>query len=123
MYYYNANDNDVSVTTGANNTIKYAGVIQSNDGFGGYNASFSVQGSLGLYHIHFKGGSTQVKVIRYKSSSNAEGTNIIVNNDGATKSLNDLARECIQFPNHYKLLTNLKAAVASAPKAVNNQLQ
>lgn len=122
MYYYNANDNNAAVTTGANNPIVYAGVIQANDGYGGYNTRFTVTGTLAEYHIHFAAGGTRVKVIRYKSSAGVEGTNIISHGDGDTKTLSNLIYECQGFANHVALLTNLKDSLNGAERLPNGQL-
>jgi hypothetical protein len=123
MYYYNYNDNDTAITTGANATITYAGVIQAADKFGGYNTKFTISGSTSEYHIHFANGGTKVKDIRFKGNSNAEGDNIIKHGAGDTLTLAKLAYECTGFKNHVELLKKFKEAIENAPRHANGNLK
>jgi hypothetical protein len=117
-YHYNCDDNDAMVTVGSNAAhLEYGGVIQADDGYGGSNHLFSIPGKTACYHVHFNGTGRKVNVLRYKSSSTDQGTNLIKWTDsGGTgterKNCKELASACGRaYPNHLKLLSNLHEAV------------
>jgi hypothetical protein len=114
-------DGDYRIAAGAE-SLKFAGVIQSSDKFGGYNANFTTAG-LDLYHVHFHAGGTRVSVIRYKSGSTAQGDNIVICDTKPT--FGDLAYECKGglYPNTLKLMENFKAAILGAKRNLRNELE
>ena len=126
-YDYKCADTSHAVKAGgtAGVTVTCGGIIQEDDGYGGFNVTFSVStANAGLYHIHFNGsGKTKrselpgrVNVVRYKSSSSdAAGTNIAKffqnNLDNTRKTLAQMAHDCgTDYPFHAQLFTSLAAA-------------
>ncbi|MBL8113930.1 MAG: hypothetical protein JNK60_13700 [Acidobacteria bacterium] len=107
-YHWNCGDGDAMVSIGTNG-VNWVGVIQADDGYGGYNCEYTIVGGQGgKYHVHFKAGSRRVVVLRYKGGSD---TNIIKLKDKQEPSnFRDLARECGAFPNHAALFNNLRNA-------------
>ncbi len=125
-YIWCPNDSDTSVTKGANNTLYYAGRIQDNDGYGGYNTKFTIRGQLGEYHVHFKAGGTKVTTVKLKaSSSDAKGTVICKPKDSKNlKTFSQLKHEAgTSYPNHQSLMTNLKDAISDTKRKPNNELE
>ena len=120
-YVYHCGETDAAVIKGASNTIVCGGVIQEDDGYGGRNFTFSVNGQLAIYHVHFNGREGyRVNVVRYKSTSSVEGTNVInwYDNSGTGTqrvNLGGLANSCNTdgYLNHAALLENLKSALNS----------
>lgn len=123
-YSYNFDDNNSAVTSGMNNTMTYGGVLQRPDAWGGYNVMFGLVGSSAYYHVHFARGGTRVTAVRYFSGNGGQGDNIIQHfGGGATKTLSNLANECVGFNNHQALLNNLKNTVANVGRTVAQELQ
>ncbi|HEX5126575.1 MAG TPA: hypothetical protein VFW00_07530 [Rhodocyclaceae bacterium] len=126
-YAWYVDDSSDLVKAGAVGLV-FTEVIQENDGYGGYNTSFSIAGKTGQYHIHFKSGGTRVNCFRYKSSSSdATGTNLFkfIDNSSGEKpqNLSDLMGTCgTSYPNYVKLFENVKAAIKDAPKKPNQEL-
>ena len=116
-YYYNCKDDDAMITAGSGvSQLEYGGCIQADDGYGGSNHLFSIPGKSACYHVHFNGNSRKVNVLRYKSSSTDQGTNMIKwsdsGGDGTERlSCGSLAYKCKDYPNHAKLLTSLHEAI------------
>lgn len=119
-YFYNAGDKDEKITVGSSvSALTYNKMISADDGYGGTNHEVSIPGKSCSYHIHFNGTSRKVNVLRYKSSSTDQGTNLIKwsgtnpAHDGATtrKNLKELSQLCGSYPNHAKLLLSLHEAV------------
>lgn len=119
MPIYNYADNNAAITAGGA-TLTFGGVIQRNDGHGGYNTTFGIAGSGRHYHVHFKGGSCKVKVIRYFSGGGGEGSNAIICDPAM--SLRDLEADCAGYANHVALVQNIRAAIATAVRAANGEL-
>lgn len=115
-YFWNAYDSDNCLVQGAAASFGTASMISSNDGYGGTNWSFA--SSSIVVHVHFRGASRQVSVVRIKTCEGASlDANIIKLGAGATKglSLKNLAKYCgASFPNHKAMLDKLYAALPPA---------
>ncbi|WP_410497872.1 hypothetical protein [Chitinibacter sp. S2-10] len=125
-YQWYAADNDDVVTAGAGGVV-WAGVIQEDDGYGGYNTRFAIAGKLGEYHIHFAAGGTRVKCFRHKRDAvDARGTDLlkfIDGRDGHTPlTLADLIGECRNYPNFKKLFEHAKFAIKDVKRKPNGEL-
>jgi hypothetical protein len=121
-YYWNAGDNDASITTGTAG-LNFGGVIQKPDAYGGYNTQFSIHGSTALYHVHFFSGGKRVSIVRYFATSASQGNNIIKWHSGDKLNFNALRNECgIQYPNHQTLLELFHAAIADADTTRSGEL-
>jgi hypothetical protein len=130
-YFWNYNDNDARVTTGANGTVNVGRVIQRPDAYGGYNAEFGIAQSVAYYHVHFASGSTQVTTVRYFGGGGGQGDNVVTYNAnpesgyGPTdrRNLGGLATWLTAegYPNHAQLMTKLKNAVP-AGRLPNNEI-
>lgn len=121
MYDWYYDDKSNYVTAGAAGIV-FGSVIQRPDKDGGYNVSFSVSGSLGVYHVHFFAGGKKVSVVRYKSGTNAEGNNLIRYKNDKKRNLKDLVSDAAGYPNHVSLLTNLSNAVNGAGSLPNGEI-
>lgn len=127
-YQWLVADNSAAITTGAGAAMLYGGVIEAQDGYGGYNTRFTLPaGVLGQYHVHFKAGSTQVMVIRFKPAG-GQGDNVVkLKDNGTGLTLNKLYNDTLflggNFPNSFSLLKNLRDAVANLNTGPNNQYQ
>lgn len=127
-YQWLVADNSASITTGAGAAMLYGGVIQPQDGYGGYNTRFTLPpGILGQYHVHFKAGSTQVIVIRFIPAG-GQGINVVkLKDNGTGVSLNKLYKDTLyqggNYPNSFSLLKNLRDAVENLSTGPNNQYQ
>jgi hypothetical protein len=119
-YHWEFGYDNVRQVTAAAGGLSWVGVIQRNDGYGGFNVSFAVANSAVRYHVHFKRGSKKVNAVRYKASSNDNGRNIVVYRDdqggspSGRKNLHHLADHCNnsrpRFYNHAYLLEALYVA-------------
>ncbi|WDF77429.1 hypothetical protein PQ469_26445 [Mucilaginibacter sp. KACC 22773] len=117
-------DNAAAVTAGLNGGLTYAGVIQANDGLGGYNTNFGVtEAGHGHYHVHFLAGTQQVSCIRYFAPgvANGQGTNILTGTSPSS-TMNALLRGLsADYPNHRALITNFINALQNVVVAANGQ--
>jgi|GEM_PF-3755490 hypothetical protein len=121
-YFYNYQDNTAAVKAGAAGFTGYS-VIQRPDAYGGYNVAFYITGSSAYYHVHFASGGSRVKVVRYFSGGGGQGNNIIKHrDDGKADTLSTMIHGCSGYPNHVKLLTNLKSLVSSAKRTPAQEL-
>ena len=118
-YSYLVKDDHASVVAGAS-LITYGGVVQADDGFGGYNLLFgSKEGNY--FHVHMLGVS-QVSVVRFFALGAGQGSNIIKHNGAdKQKNFNGLANECGGFPNHVQMLLNFKASLEGKPTGPNGR--
>jgi hypothetical protein len=109
-------DNDPAVTAGRNG-LTYAGVIQTNDGRGGYNTNFGItEPRDGHYHVHFLAGSRQVSCIRYFAPGAADGQGINVLRLEGTRpfiTMNAILGRLNydDYPNHWTLINNFANAL------------
>jgi hypothetical protein len=121
-YYWTYGDNAVQVTTGAATQPTWGGVIQRNDGLGGYNTQFAVPNSAAYYHVHFAQSSTQVTTVRYFGGGGGQGNNILTFSTTGTGGgpttrmtlgslVNWLGKQGVPWPNHVALFNNLAAVI------------
>jgi hypothetical protein len=117
-------DSAAAVTAGLNGGLTYAGVIQANDGLGGYNTNFGVtEAGHGHYHVHFLAGTQQVACIRYfaPGAADGQGTNILTGTS-PSGTMNALLRGLsADYPNHRALITNFINALQNVVVAANGQ--
>lgn len=116
-------DSNSKITDGLKG-LKYGGIIQVNDGLGGYNTLFSINGSQAFYHVHFNLGTLQVTCLRHFAGSGVQGNNV-VNSSNPASTFSGIRKDIDekQFPNSYKLMGEFATLINGLPKAPSGQLK
>lgn len=116
QYVWNWEDADLNFAAVGGNFLSGAHVLTENDGYGGYNVEFDINGEASKIHVHFLAGTRKITSVQFLASSGAISTNVFRIVQNGTPQSSGALRNAIdaRYPNHAFLLSAITSAMGTA---------